>query len=77
MTKNQFRLCISFLNLNAEEEEKDAIEAKYCDQNGFRYIVFLDDVTLPEARKGKIFFRKLELNELMPFIFPKSLRVGG
>lgn len=52
VTKNQFRQCISFLDLNAEEEEKDALEAKYCDQNGFRYIVFLDDVTLPEAREG-------------------------
>ena len=75
VTKNQFRQCISFLDLNAEEEEKDALEAKYCDQNGFRYIVFLDDVTLPEAREGKNFFRKLELDELMPFIFPKSIRV--
>lgn len=55
VTKNQFRQCISFLDLNAEEEEKDALEARYCDQNGFRYIVFLDDVTLPEAREGNFF----------------------
>jgi len=53
VTKNQFRQCISFLDLNADDDEKDALEARYCDQSGFRYIVFLDDVTLPEAREGK------------------------
>ena len=73
MTKNQFRQCISFLDLNAEEEEKDALEAKYCDQNGFRYIVFLDDVTLPEAREGNFFFQKLDFHRISTFILPKFI----
>lgn len=64
VTKNQFRQCLSFLDLNADEDEKEALEAKYCDLNGFRYIVFLDDVALSEAREGKYITQLTRLMEL-------------
>jgi Ca2+-binding EF-hand superfamily protein len=65
VTKNQFRQCLSFLDLNAEEEEKDALEARYCDQHGFRYFLFLADVELANARKSEYeghLARRIELN---------------
>ena len=77
MTKNQFRQCLAFLDLNASEEEKEALEARYCDINGFRYIVFLDHVSQPEERNAKYLeqlTRLMNLNKIKKpvEIFPET-----
>lgn len=44
ITKVQFRQCLTYLQLNANEEEMKALEAKFCNDMGFNYIAFLQDL---------------------------------
>lgn len=44
VTKTQFRQCLTYLQLNASEEEMKALEAKFCNDMGFNYIAFLQEL---------------------------------
>ena len=44
VTKTQFRQCLTYLQLHASEEEMKALEAKFCNDMGFNYIAFLQEL---------------------------------
>lgn len=49
VTRNQFRQCLTILELHCSEAEMVALGAKYCDDNGFNYARFLQDLEPAEA----------------------------
>ncbi|CAK8698532.1 unnamed protein product [Clavelina lepadiformis] len=49
VTKSQFRQCLAYLDLNADELETNTMEKKFTDNVGFDYIRFLNDL-VPQAK---------------------------
>ena len=44
MTRSQFRQCLTMLELNCTDEEMTALEAKFCNDVGFNYLAFLEEL---------------------------------
>ncbi|KAK3583614.1 hypothetical protein CHS0354_039437 [Potamilus streckersoni] len=51
VTKAQFRQCLTMLELHATEAEMIALEAKFCNDVGFNYIAFLQELQPQEPPK--------------------------
>ncbi|KAL5019414.1 hypothetical protein ScPMuIL_005136 [Solemya velum] len=51
VTRSQFRQCLTILELHVTEAEMSALEAKYCNDVGFNYIVFLGELQPQEPPK--------------------------
>ncbi|XP_064617922.1 uncharacterized protein LOC135482031 [Liolophura sinensis] len=51
VTRSQFRQCLTMLELHASEPEMIALEAKYCNDMGFDYKAFLQDLEPQTPRK--------------------------
>ena len=62
VSRYQFKQCLAILNLNSDEIEIAAIEARYCDKIGFDYIRFLNDLTPEYKEKPKY---KEHISELL------------
>lgn len=50
ISRYQFKQCLAVLGLYSDENETAAIEARYCDNYGFDYILFLGDL-MPEYKE--------------------------
>ncbi|XP_070544504.1 uncharacterized protein [Ptychodera flava] len=53
VTNSQFRQCLTYLSLNASEEEMAALELKFSDDAGFNYLRFLEELqpsAVPEMK---------------------------
>lgn len=51
VTRSQFRQCLTILELHVTEAEMSALEAKYCNDVGFNYILFLGELQPQEPPK--------------------------
>lgn len=59
VTRSQFRQCIRMLELNATEEEMKALEAKFCNDVGFDYLTFLNELE-PKPAPQMMYITRLE-----------------
>lgn len=44
VTRPQFRQCLTMLELHCTEDEMQALEAKFCNDTGFHYLAFLEEL---------------------------------
>jgi len=51
VTRGQFRQCLTMLELNCKEAEMNALEAKFCNDTGFNYLSFLEELQPTEPVK--------------------------
>lgn len=70
VTRNQFRQCLTILELHCSEPEMAALGAKYCDDNGFNYARFLQDL---EPEEAPAFVYEDRLSELRRYNQKKQL----
>lgn len=70
VTKSQFRQCLTMLELHCSEPEMIALEAKFCNDTGFNYIAFLDEL---EPREPPKFMYEKRLEEMRQINQKKSL----
>lgn len=61
VTRSQFRQCLTILELNATEPEMAALEAKFCNDVGFNYLEFLQEL---EPKEPPQFMYEKRLEEL-------------
>ncbi|XP_064635375.1 uncharacterized protein LOC135492703 isoform X2 [Lineus longissimus] len=59
VTRPQFRQCLTMLELNCSEAEVAAIEAKFCDDMGFNYKRFQQEIQ-PEEQENRKYLERLE-----------------
>ncbi|KAI8521606.1 hypothetical protein Bbelb_013600 [Branchiostoma belcheri] len=59
VTLSQFRQCLTYLSLDATEEEAAAIEAKFSDKTGFNYLRFLAELQ-PTPAQEKMYEKRLQ-----------------
>ena len=56
VTRVQFRQCLSILELTATAEEMKALEAKFCNDVGFNYLAFLEELH-PTAKRTLMYIK--------------------
>ena len=59
MTTAQFRQCLTMLELHCSEPEMIALEAKFCNDTGFNYIAFLEELQ-PQDPQQFMYEKRLE-----------------
>ena len=59
ITQNQFRQCLTMLELHCTEPEMIALEAKFCNDVGFNYLAFLSELQ-PEEKPQFMYEARLE-----------------
>jgi len=70
VTKSQFRQCLTMLELHCTEPEMIALEAKFCNDTGFNYLAFLDELQPVDTAK---FMYQTRLEEIRQTNARKSL----
>ena len=59
VTRGQFRQCLTMVELNATEDEMKALEAKFCNDTGFNYLAFLEELQ-PVVKPDLMYIKRLE-----------------
>ena len=70
VTTAQFRQCLTMLELHCSEPEMIALEAKFCNDTGFNYIAFLEEL---QPRDPQQFMYEKRLEEIRKTNQRKSL----
>lgn len=73
VTRSQFRQCLAYLDLHADEDEVAAIEKKFSENIGFNYLSFLDELEPRERERPKYPEHLRELQAVNAFKKPPEI----